>query len=104
MTLPKANNLFENLPSLSTGEDFSVLLNHKNVVIERIVSSRQPDTKIYNQIQDEWFILLTGKATLKVNEDIVNLQSGDYLFLPAYTPHQVLQTTSNCVWLAIHIY
>ena len=81
MSLPKADNLFENLPSLSTGEDFSVLLKHKNVVIERIVSSNQPDTKIYNQTQDEWFILLQGKATLKVNDDIVSLRSGDYLFL-----------------------
>ena len=102
--MSQAKNLYDNLPSLSTGEDFSVLLSHKNVVIERIVSSEEVDHKIYNQTQDEWFILLQGKAKLKVNDDIVALQSGNYLFLPAHTPHQVLETAKNTIWLAVHIH
>jgi cupin 2 domain-containing protein len=98
------NNLFNNLPNLLTGEDFCPLLNCQNVVIERIVSSNQPEQKIYQQVQDEWVILLQGLAKLKVDDEIVTLQKGDYLFIPAHTPHQVLETSTNSIWLAVHIY
>jgi cupin 2 domain-containing protein len=99
------NNIFNNIPSLVIGEDFSELLNCQNVVIERIVSSDKPDNIIYNQPQDEWVILLRGKATLQLKNDIINLTSGDYLFIPGNTPHQVIKTSFNpcCIWLAIHI-
>ncbi len=99
-------NLFNNIPSLVEGEDFSELLNCRNVVIERIVSSDQaksatfsdrPDNKVYNQEQDEWVILIKGEAQLRINDDIVKLKAGDYLFIPAQTPHQVLVTSSNCL-------
>ncbi|WP_306302782.1 hypothetical protein [Cyanobacterium aponinum] len=46
-------NLFDNIPSLVEGEDFSELLNCRNVVIERIVSSDKSDNKVYNQEQDK---------------------------------------------------
>jgi cupin 2 domain-containing protein len=97
-------NLFNNLPSLHNGEDFTSLLNCQNVVIERIVSSSKPDTKIYNQIQDEWVILIQGMAQLKINDDVISLKAGDYLFIPSKTPHQVIKTSATCIWLAVHIY
>ena len=105
-------NLFDNIPSLVEGEDFSELLKLRNVIIERIVSSdpagiccaARPDNKVYCQAQDEWVILVKGKAQLRINDDIVSLKAGDYLFIPAMTPHQVLTTSNDCIWLAIHIY
>ena len=102
MNQPK--NLFNNLPSLSSGEEFTNLLNCRNVVIERIVSSSKPDTIIYNQPQDEWVILIQGIAELKINDDVIPLKTGDYLFIPSKTPHQVMKTSANCIWLAVHIY
>lgn len=98
-------NIFNDLPSLLTGEDFSEILRCQNVVIERIVSSDKPDNILYNQPQDEWVILLQGKATLQLQDDIINLTSGDYLFIPSNTPHQVIKTSTKpfCIWLAIHI-
>lgn len=98
------NNLFHNLPSPINDEDFSELLKCRNVIIERIVSSDRPDDKIYTQNQDEWVILIEGKAQLKINDNVVKLKAGDYLFIPAQTPHQVVKTSINCVWLAVHIY
>ena len=99
------NNIFNDIPSLVIGENFSELLRCQNIVIERIVSSDKPDNIIYNQPQDEWVILLQGKATLQLKNDIINLTSGDYLFIPANTPHQVIKTSFEpcCIWLAIHI-
>jgi cupin 2 domain-containing protein len=98
------NNLFSNLISPLTGENFSEILNCENVIIERIVSSNKPDSTIYNQEQNEWVILLQGEAKLELNNEIINLNSGDYIFIPRYTPHQVISTSDQCVWLAIHIY
>lgn len=99
------NNIFNDTPSLMTGEIFSELLKCRNVVIEKIVSSDKPDQIIYNQSQDEWVILLQGKATLQLENNIINLTSGDYLFIPANTTHQVIQTSVSpcCIWLAVHI-
>lgn len=100
----KPENLFDNIPSLVEGEDFSELFNCRNVVIERIVSSDRPDNKVYCQAQDEWVILVKGEAQLRIKDDIVKLKTGDYLFIPTGTPHQVLTTSNDCLWLAVHIY
>ena len=102
--MKSSDNIFANLPNLTTGEDFTTLLRHQNVVIERIVSSEQPDATIYNQGQAEWVIIIEGQAILKINDEQIQLKTGDYLFIPANTPHQVITTSSGCVWLAIHIY
>ena len=100
------NNLLTNIPNLDIGEDFQEILKCRNVKIERIVSSSQPESITYNQQQDEWVLLLQGEATLEMNGKIINLQKGDYLFIPTQTPHRVVKTSTQpcCIWLAIHIY
>ncbi len=100
------NNIFDNLPTIKIGEIFQEILFHKNVKIEKIISSDSPDSTIYEQEQDEWVLLLEGKATLAINNQLINLEKGDYLYIPAHTPHQVIKTSSQplCIWLAIHIY
>lgn len=100
------HNLFTDIPKLIEGEDFATILQCRNVKIERILSSSQPESIVYNQPQDEWVLLIQGGATLMINQDKIQLQKGDYLFIPAYTPHQVIKTSINplCIWLAIHIY
>ena len=89
---------------MSPGEDFTTLLNCQNVVIEKIVSSSEVDRKIYQQVQDEWVILIQGFAQLKLNDELIDLHSGDYLFIRGNTLHQVWKTSADCIWLAIHIY
>jgi cupin 2 domain-containing protein len=55
-------------------------------------------------------LLLSGKARLEIAGETFALSSGDYLFIPAHTPHRVLQTSveptatePGCTWLAIHL-
>lgn len=100
------DNLWKNIPSLERGENFQEILKCRNVKIERIVSSSQPESITYNQRQDEWILLLQGEATLDLNGKIIKLKTGDYLLIPAQTPHQVIKTSTqpSCLWLAIHIY
>lgn len=95
---------FQNLNRPKVGERFDVLLQHGNVVIERIVSSSQIEPKEYIQEQDEWVLLLDGYASLDVDGEVVELEKGDYLFIPAKTPHTVKKLTDDALWLAIHIH
>jgi cupin 2 domain-containing protein len=96
-------NLFDigDIPGI--GERFEELLRHRNLVIERIVSSSLITPTNYVQTQDEWVLLLQGEATLKVNDSLVQLKAGDNLFLPAGTPHCVERTSSGATWLAVHL-
>lgn len=97
-------NLYRDDRPPSCGERFDTLLSHRNLVVERIVSSAEIVPGNYLQEQDEWIVLLRGTATLRVADEEVHLSSGDYLFLPARTPHSVAQTSAGALWLAIHLH
>lgn len=96
-------NLFANLTPPATGERFDTLLSHRQLAIERIVSSAELTSHTYVQPQDEWVALLQGEATLQVNGQAVALVAGDHLFLPAGTPHSVERTSPGALWLAVHL-
>lgn len=86
------------------GETFTTLLSHKNIKINRIVSSDALDETEYIQKEHEWLVLLEGEATLLVDKEERNLRKGDTLFIPAQTPHRVLHTQKGTVWLTVHIF
>jgi len=100
----QVGNLFDNTAPPSDGERFKSILAVKNLVIERIVSSSKVAQTEYVQSQDEWVALLQGSAQLVVAGETVPLGSGDYLFLPAGTPHTVQSVSEGAVWLAIHLH
>ena len=95
-------NLFDHT-SPKTGEEFTTLLEHKNIRIVRIVSSENVKPIEYVQEEDEWVVLIEGEATLEVDGKSVALSRGDSLFIPARTPHTVTATQHGTVWLAVHI-
>jgi len=86
------------------GEDFTTLLEHKNIKINRIVSSADVKPLEYVQDEDEWIILLEGEAILFIENKEKILRKGDTLFIPAKVPHKVLKTSDGTLWLTIHIY
>ena len=85
------------------GETFISLLEHKNIKINRIVSSENIEPKEYIQEEDEWLVLLEGEATVLLNNEEKILTKGDTLFIAANVPHTVLETTAGTVWLTVHI-
>jgi len=85
-------------------EAFSTLLIHKNIEIKRIVSADTVETKSYTQKEDEWVVVLKGQAVLLLKDKECRLSKGDTLFIPAKTPHKVLQTQKGTLWLTVHIY
>ena len=97
-------NLFADAAPPPTGERFDTLFSHKNLVVERIVSSATLTPQEYVQRQDEWVLLVQGEALLRVGGESVALKSGDYLFLPAGVPHTVERTSAGAMWLAVHLH
>lgn len=95
-------NLYDYITPQS-GEDFTTLLSYKNIKINRIVSSDNVETVEYTQEEDEWVVLLQGKATLLLHGKELILTEGETLFIPAKTTHSILKTDKNTLWLAIHI-
>ena len=87
-----------------SAETFTTLLEHKNIKINRIVSSDDLDEKVYIQEEDEWLVVLQGQATLLLNDEKKTLIKGDTLFIPSKTPHRVLSTQNGTVWLTVHIF
>jgi len=86
------------------GEMFSTLLEHKNIRINRIVSSNDSGQIEYIQEEDEWVVVLEGKATLLLESKEKTLFKGDTLLIPARTSHKVLKTEQGTLWLTVHIY
>ena len=97
-------NLPANLPEV---EVFEAIISSPNILIERIISTGQttPEGEWYNQEKDEWVILLQGQANLVYKDgSSIQLQTGDYILIPAHCQHRVNYTSINppCIWLAIH--
>jgi len=87
-------------------EIFETLIQHNNLLIERIITKKPYDSpgKWYDQKNDEWVLLLEGQAELEFkNGEIKKLFKGDYIFIPAHKIHRVKQSGSDekCIWLTI---
>jgi cupin 2 domain-containing protein len=103
MTLPPGN-LYADAEPPGEGERFETLLAHRNLVVERIVSSAAVTPSEYVQTQDEWVVLLRGEALLEVAGEAVALAPGDHVFLPAGTAHTVRRVSEGAIWLAVHLH
>lgn len=97
-------NLFSDSIPPSAGERLDVLLSHRNLVIERIVSSARVVATQYVQPQDEWVLLVRGEAELDVAGEPVVLNAGDYVFLPSGTVHTLKSASEGALWLAVHLH
>lgn len=100
----QVKNVFADSQPPQIGELSSTILRHKNVHIERIISSASLVPRDYLQEQDEWVILLKGHVVMNIAGVRVELCSGDHVFLPSGLPHSVLSTSDGAVWLAVHVY
>lgn len=55
------------------------------------------------QDTDEWVVVLHGAAVVEVEGERIDLNAGDWVFLPAGVPHSVVRTEAGTNWLAVHI-
>lgn len=99
-------NLLKNIPSESKDEIFETIIENNNMKIERIVSYAHvsPNDFWYNQDEDEFVLVLQGKATIKYDDgSIFDLKVGDSLYIKAHQKHKVTYTQNPTIWLAVFI-
>lgn len=82
-------------------EHFITLHQNNSIKIETIRSHLLQPGELYNQEHDEWVLLIRGRAQLRVDEKVINLEEGESIFLPKHTPHQVLLTSEDALWLGV---
>jgi cupin 2 domain-containing protein len=102
----KKLNIYSNIPEKLSDEIVDVIFQSEIIRIERIISDGQasPDNFWYDQEENEWVILLKGKAKIKYQDQSEqNLTEGDYIFIPSHKKHRVEWTDNNTktVWLAM---
>lgn len=107
MNLP-SGNLFARLPVPGGPEEFVPLWTRPGVLVERVVSHGHvtPEGQWYDQDRDEWVLLVSGAARLRIEgrDELLEMKPGDWLLLPAHCRHRVEWTSESepTVWLAIH--
>ena len=102
----RVDNLFANLPELYESEQSLSLFEKPSIKIERIVSESysSPAGFWYDQDEDEWVVVLRGKATLEFEEgQLVHMQEGDYVTISRHVKHRVQRTDPKTIWLAVRI-
>jgi len=105
---PRTGNLFEAVPDRLDHELFEDLAQGRGVRIIRIVSTGQCDpADVWQDADDdEWVVLLTGRARLLFEKDsrMLEMEPGDWCHIPAHTRHRVDFTDPDqpSVWIAVH--
>jgi len=84
-------------------EILTELLSHKNVTINRIVSNSLENGEWYDQNDDEWLILLEGRAVIEFEQSEKQLLEGETFFIAAHQRHRVKHTSEKALWLTVHI-
>ncbi|SRR3712207_5290244 len=97
-------NIFKNLqyPKAEENEKIEEISSGNSFRIERILSNGQTSADWYDQGKEEFVCLLQGEAKLEYeNGEILSLQKGDSLFIPAHQKHKVIYTSEYCIWLCV---
>ncbi len=99
-------NIFSQIPNELKDELFEDIVSTDSLKIERIVSQghTSPKKGWYESKQNEWVIVLQGKAILELEKKSIELKVGDYFNILANTKHKVSYTSMSekTVWLAIY--
>jgi mannose-6-phosphate isomerase-like protein (cupin superfamily) len=83
------------------GEATFLLAEVGGVAVEQILSGRLDGPVDDVADVDEWVLVVEGRAVLEVAGDHLELRAGDWLLLPARTPHRLLSTEPGTSWLTV---
>jgi len=85
-----------------TGERVDAVARIGSVTVEQILSGALDAPVEFDQDHDEWVVVLRGHAVVDVDGERLELGDGDWLLLPAHTPHRLVATRPGTTWLALH--
>ena len=101
-------NIFKDILCRSEEELIEPVSGCEGIRIERIVSEghSSPPGFWYDQEKNEYVLLLSGSAGLlfEGENDILVMQPGDYIDIPAHKKHRVEWTDprQHTIWLTVH--
>ena len=97
-------NIFD-LPEFPLTEELiTILVENKNIRIERIISTGQISSDWYDQTETEFVVLLGGYADITFDSGkTVHMEKGDTLLIKPHEKHKVNHTSSEppCVWFCV---
>lgn len=99
--MTRINNLYAMALPEKNHETFSTLFDNQALKIEAIRSWLTMPGESYCQEHDEWVVLLEGNAELEIASQRYLFHRGDYCFIPKQTPHTVLWTSENALWIGV---
>ncbi|MFI5053314.1 MAG: cupin domain-containing protein [Acidimicrobiia bacterium] len=85
----------------TVGERVDEIARVNGTAVEQILSGRLTVPVDYVQDVDEWVVVLAGRAVLEVEGVRLDLTAGDWVLLPALTPHRLLETDPGTSWLTV---
>lgn len=94
--------LFSGSEAPASGERTEEIARLGDVLVEQILSGELPEPVDYDQSHDEWVLVLAGHAVVIVDDKRLELDGGDWVFLPAHVRHRLVQTQPGTSWLALH--
>lgn len=98
-------SFYNDIPRLAENEIFFKILSNEKVRIEKIVSNGQKSAENfwYDQSENEFVMVLKGHAFLEFEDEVMELNPGDAVNIPAHKKHRVKYTSTAepTVWLAV---
>ena len=85
----------------TNGEQLTHLADLEGAVVDQILSGRLDGAVDYRQDEDEWVVVLNGRAILDVEDERLHLGPGDWVMLPARTLHRLVETDPGTSWLTV---
>jgi cupin 2 domain-containing protein len=73
------------------------------LVVSHILSGLVDNPVDYLQDEDEWALVVEGSALLEVGGETLEMGPGDWVWLPAGTPHRLVRTAPGTSWVAAHV-
>lgn len=85
----------------ASGEVTDLVARVGGVLVEEIRSGALNAPADFCADVDEWVVVLVGAATLVVDGETLELAAGDWVLVPAGTPHTVIRTEPATHWLTV---
>ena len=103
--LLKKYNIFDKVIIDKNEENFFQIFKNESIRVERIVSNgkKSPEDFWYEQVENEYILLLSGNAILEFEDFEVELKKGDCLNIEAMQKHRVKFTSLDepTIWFAV---
>jgi cupin 2 domain-containing protein len=85
----------------TSGERHLDLTALDGVRVQEILSGAVAEPMRFRSDEHEWVVVLAGSARLELDGEVHRLSAGDWLVIPAGTPHTVDGIEPGTRWLAV---